>query len=114
MRRLQLLRHLFRPRHRTQQVFAGDLGEIRIAPAAARKFDEQRRILVDTFETGRCDRNAVEVRAEADVIYARDLADVIDVIGDIGDRDGRRRMPGIPFRQRRARAIGLAKVKTGW
>src|SRR4029077_6650169 len=71
-----------------QQVRPGDFPQIGIAPAAACELLEQGREAVYALKPRRGIRNAVEVRAEADVLGPRHLADVLDVIGDIAEGDG--------------------------
>ena len=78
--------------------------EILIAPAAADQLREQVRIHRDVRQAHRPLRVAVEVAAEADVLDARDVTDVLDVIGDLRDR-GRRHLAAcraLPLRSGRA------------
>ena len=76
-------RHRFRLAKHPQHIAAGELGEIGVAPAAADQFGEQQRIAVDAAKPGGRDLDAVEIAADADMIVAGDLGDVLDVIGDL-------------------------------
>ena len=55
--------------------------------------------------------DAVEIGADADMVDARDPADVIDVIGDVRNRRGRLRVRRIPRRLRRDPPLRLARIE---
>src|SRR5580692_7496575 len=59
--------------HDPQHVRAGHLRDVAVAPAAAHELDQQVRILVDALEATRRIGNAVEIRAEPDVVDAGHL-----------------------------------------
>ena len=75
-----------------QQVLSGELLQVRVAPAPADQLGEKVRKLRHVLEADRHVVDPVEVAADADVVHARHLAHVLDVIGHL--------------RQRRARARG--------
>jgi hypothetical protein len=87
-----------RLRQDAQQVATGHAGEICIAPAATCELLQQRREAIGPFEASGSFRDAIEVRAEAHVISARHLADVLDVIGDVVEGDRRPRVGGRSMR----------------
>ena len=55
------------------------------------QFGEQGRVGGDVLQADGHVGGAVEVAAQARVRHARDLADVLDVVGDLGQRRLRRR-----------------------
>lgn len=67
---------------RAEQIAASQLCQIGIAPAAARQFHKQGWLVFDTVEALWEERHAVEVRANADIVVARNFRDVLDVISD--------------------------------
>jgi len=69
-----------------QQVFAGELAQIGIAPATPNELGEERRVLGYIFQPLHqvlVRLSAVEVGANADVVDPRDFADVLDVVRDV-------------------------------
>src|SRR6185437_7649912 len=72
-----------------QQVAAGQGGTVRFGPAAAEQLGEQGRVGGDVLQAGRDLVGAVEVAAQAHMLDAGYLADVLDVV-----RNLRQRRPG--------------------
>ena len=97
---LQSRGHCFRLLHHAQHVQAGKLFQFVVRVSAADQLFEELRIVGDAFESGRRRGDAVEVAADADVIGAGDLHDVLDVIGNVGDRRARCGVRGVPLRER--------------
>src|SRR5581483_12037782 len=56
-------------------------------------------------------RDAVEIRADADMLCARDLHEMIDVIRDILQRRMRYRMRGVPLREELLDALRLSAIQ---
>ena len=79
--------------------------------AAAQQLGEESRVLADVLEPGDDVGDAVEVAADADVIDAGDLADVIDVVGDLRQR--RLRARDWPCRHASSAAVTAAGVDCG-
>jgi hypothetical protein len=94
---LQPLRDLLGLAHHAQDVEAENLLDIALRVAALEQFRGQQRILRHVIELLHDLRDAVEVAADADVIDARDFADVIDMIGDVCDARARRRIGRRPL-----------------
>ena len=69
----------------TQDVAAEDLVDVRLGVAAAEQFLRQPGVARDVFEADRDAGDAVEVGADAGVVDAGDLDDVVDVVGHVGD-----------------------------
>ena len=92
----QSLGNLFRCRHDTQHVFARELGHVGIRPAAAHQPFQQRRISIHAGQPHGRVSNPVEIRAQADMIDARHLLDVIDMVGDLRQRGCRARVFLLP------------------
>src|SRR5215216_3415914 len=61
------------------------LGELALGPAAIQQLGQQPRVSRDILESVRLERSAVVVAAEADVVHTGNLANVLDVVGDLGD-----------------------------
>src|ERR1700730_13904709 len=112
----QVCAHGFRLAQHAQQVRAGDLGQLRITPAAARQLLEPCRELVYALKSCWGFGNAVEVGADADVIDTRDLADMLDVIRHVAYPDWGLRMSLLPRLECGRRAFGLPDVQAteGW
>ena len=87
--------------HHAQHIAAGELGQIRVAPAAADQLGEQQGIAADAVHAGRraLDVDPVEVAAEADMVVARDLDDMLDMVGDQADVGRRRADAPSPIRR---------------
>src|SRR6187399_1886405 len=94
---LQPLRYLFRLAEHAEHVLAEDLADVGVAVPALEELGGQQRVRRHVVEI--LDRlgDAVEVAADADVLDPGDLLDVIDVVGDVSNRGGRRRVGGGPL-----------------
>src|SRR3954471_3548702 len=95
---LQALRHALRLREHTQHVAAGELREVRVAPAAARQLSDDRWILRHVLEASDRLLDAIEVAADADVIGPDDLSNMLNGVGNLADRRRRTRMRRAPRR----------------
>src|SRR3984957_15827435 len=98
--------------HDPQHVGPGELRDVAVAPAAAHELGQQVRILIDALETARRIGNAVEIRAESDMVDAGHLPDVIDMIGDLRERRLGLRMLVLPRRERCLGTFRLADVES--
>src|SRR5699024_3705720 len=96
--------------HHAQHVPTGEVGQLVVAPAAARQLFEQSGILVDAVQAVGRRADAVEVAADTDAFDTGDLADVLDVIGDLGDGGMRTRVRLLPFVHGLFNSIRLADV----
>ena len=56
---------------------------------------------------------AIEVAADAHVVDARDVADVVDVVGDLGERRVRTRVVGQPLRDA-PRFVDVSSIASRW
>ena len=84
------------------------------ATAGARPPDqlhEQLRVIGHTLQPLRRDRDAVQIRAEADVRRAGHLHDVVDVIGDVLHGRARRGIRRFPLRERGLHLLRLAAIE---
>ena len=79
-----------------EQIGTGDLLEIARRVAPAKELGEKSRIGRDVFEPLRYGGDAVEVSADADVVDPGDVAQVVDVIGDIRESCVRTRVLTLP------------------
>src|SRR5262245_61726724 len=98
------LRYLLRPAQHAQQVAAEDFQNILLTISTIEQFLRDIRITRHVFELLGHAIDAVEVGAESNVIDARYLDDVLDVIDDRMDAAGRNRMLLAPLHN------GLAKL----
>ena len=89
-------------------IAAGDLLELRLGIPAPGKLGEQRRIARNVLHPERADRHPVVVAAQPDVVDAGHLANVVDVIGHLGNRSLGRRVGGFPGAQGRCHRLRLA------
>ena len=92
----------------TQNIPAREPGDVSVTPSTAHQFGEQ--LGISRYVTqpgGQVFPYAVEVRADADMIDARNLRDVLDMIGDHRERDAGLRMLALPNSQRSRRALRL-------
>ena len=71
--------------HGAQQVQPGDLLQVLLGVAAPQQLGKQHRQLAHVLQTDRPEVDAIEVGANADVVDARNLAHVVNVIRDIGN-----------------------------
>src|SRR5258708_2129396 len=110
-RALQPHAYLLRGRHGAQQIFPRQLGDVRIAPASAHQLLEQRRVAIDALEPDRCVGYTVEIGSQANMIDTGDLANMLDMIGDLSKRRRRPWMLRFPFLERRLCALRLADVQ---
>ena len=69
--------------------------QVGVAPAAADELGEEVGVLRHVLQADRPFADAVEVAADADVVDARHLADVVDVVGHLGERRLRERLRGL-------------------
>ena len=79
-----------------QDVAARELGAIRPAPASVDELGEQRRVARHVAEAIWQIARPVEVAADADMVNAGHIPDVLDVIGDVRDGRGRHRVGAHP------------------
>src|SRR5699024_8843905 len=96
--------------HHAQHVPTGEVGQLVVAPAATRQFLEQGGVLVDAVQALGSGADAVEIAADADALDTGDLADVFDVVGDLGDGGMRSRVCLLPFVHGLFDAIRLTDV----
>ena len=84
-----------------------------VAPAAADQLGEQQGIAADAVHARRraLDVDPVEVAAEADMVMARDLDDMLDMVGDQTDVRCRARVRLLPFVELRLPDVRLADVE---
>src|SRR5580693_10024 len=80
-----------------QEVAAGQGGAVGLGPAAGQELGEQRRVGRHVLQTDGDIRGAVEVAAQAHVLDAGHRADVLDVVGDLGQGGPGLRMGGLPL-----------------
>ena len=99
-----------------EDVPAEDLVDVGLGVAAAEQFVGQPGEVGDVFQADRPSIDAVEVRADADVVDPRDLDEVVDVVGDVRTSPGALTVPArglaIPDRvrfNRRPSALGTMK-----
>lgn len=94
-----------------EQIAAGELGEVAIAPAAAHQFDEDERVIFNAVDAFREKIDAVEIAANADVIAPGDAGDMFNVIRDISDIDARARVGFAPGRNAGGDGGGIGWVQ---
>ena len=97
--------------HHAQHVVSGDAFQLLVGVAAANQFGEQQRIRGDAVQPLGRRRDAIEIGADSDMRHARDLHDVIEVIGNILHRRARRGIRDFPRRELRFHDIRLTAVK---
>src|SRR6266516_1707922 len=86
----QIAAHRLRVAEHPHDVPAGQAGQFGLGPAAPSQFGEQARVARHVRQALGLGERAVVVAADADVCGTRDLADMINVVGHIGDGHGRR------------------------
>src|SRR5436190_3875107 len=81
-----------------QYVAAREFRDVRVTPPTTHQLGEQVRVVRHIAQPrGQLLPHTVEIRADADMIDARDLGDVLDVIGDHRESDAGLRMSAFPF-----------------
>src|SRR5215470_14782350 len=86
--------------HDAKDVSIGNLPDVVVAVAAAQELGDELRVAGHVLEADDNGSDAVEVPAEPDVFDARDLPDVVDVIGDLRQRGAWRRIEPPPVDHR--------------
>ena len=108
---LQRRRNPLGPLQRTQQIAAREAGDIGVAPAALHQLGEQRRIGRHVLQPRRRLRNPVQIATKANMVVTRHFGDIVDMVGDHGQRHRWLRMRLVPFRQRCCGALRLADIE---
>ena len=93
-----------------QEVSAGQFCEVGVAPSAAGEFDEQAPVAGHVLQPLDLERDPVEIGTEAHVVDAGHVADVLDVVGDVGNCDARGWVIGLPSRHLGASLRPIAAV----
>src|SRR5262245_3690802 len=83
---LHLMGGLLRLAQHAEEVAAEDLHQLLLPVAAVEQRLRQVRIAADILQLARSAVDAVEVAADADVVDAGNLDDVVDVVGDVVHR----------------------------
>src|SRR5207253_7261986 len=94
------------PQH-AEDVATGDLPQVLVRVAAIPKLLEERRVARDVLEPVRYRLHAVEVAPDAGRLDPGDVADVVDVIGDICQGRGRGRLGCEPRVHRLAHRLAI-------
>ena len=81
-----------------ENVLPGQLPQGRLAPAPPGELGEQARVLRNVLEPLHHEVDSVEVPADAHVVDARHVPDVLDMIGHLGQSRPDLRMRGAPGR----------------
>src|SRR5438132_2823878 len=79
----------FRLPHHPQDVAASQPRAVLLAPAPLQQFCDERRVTRHIAQAVREVLGAVEIPADTDVIQPRHLADMLDMVGDLGERGAR-------------------------
>jgi small ligand-binding sensory domain FIST len=94
-----------------QQVAAGQGSAVGLGPAADGEFREERWVGGNVFQADGDVGGSVEVAADADVADARGLADVLDVVGDLGQRGLGSGVGGLPIGLEAVQLVEVLRVK---
>ena len=95
-----------------QSVHPCDFARVRVRVATAKKLSDEIRVFGHVFEADRSVHEAVEVRAEPDVVDPGDAPDMVDVVGDLLEGGAHQRILASPSFELALLTLGIVGIES--
>ena len=95
-----------------QSVHPCDFARVRVRVATAKKLSDEIRVFGHVFEANRSVHEAVEVRAEPDVVDPGDAPDMVDVVGDLLEGGAHQRILASPSFELALLTLGIVGIES--